>query len=182
LLIAIFAAVSPPAFTQQLPDKIRGYRVHEAKIRVESGPSAASESGSQDAIVRINSPEIIDFGLSGVTFQVGAEIGAIGQSGNVDFLTFNDFRINGISVDIDEYPHSFVLKKNVITKLPKPAVVTIGSSGIAKAAYNEIVASRPRWAVTGTVFVFGKFKKFGIGFKRVVPVRLDLSIPNPLRR
>ena len=40
---------------------------------------------------------------------------------------------------------------------------------------------KKKWSVTGTVFVFGKFKKYGINFKRVVPIKIDLTIANPLK-
>jgi hypothetical protein len=37
------------------------------------------------------------------------------------------------------------------------------------------------WPVTGRVYVFGRFKKFLFSFKRVVPVELSLTLPNPLK-
>ena len=64
--------------------------------------------------------------------------------------------------------------------LPTPAKITINIANIAKAAYKELVDSKKDWIVTGTVFVFGKFKKFGFNFKRVVPIKIGLTIKNPL--
>jgi len=177
----VLAALSSSALGQKLPDKIRGYKVYEAQVRFESSKPTAQPTTEPDATIKIGEPEIKDFGLSGVTFEVGAGIAAMDQSGRVDFLTFKDFRINGIAVDIEEYRHTFIIKKGVATSLPQPAVVFISSTRIAKAGYNEIVGPRVEWKVTGTVFVFGKFKKFGFSFKRVVPVTIDLAIPNPLR-
>jgi hypothetical protein len=46
---------------------------------------------------------------------------------------------------------------------------------------NELINSPNELVVTGTAFVFGKFKKFGFTFKRVVPVKIDLKFKNPLR-
>ena len=67
-----------------------------------------------------------------------------------------------------------------MTMLPTPAKITINTANIAKAAYKELVDSKKDWSVTGIVFVFGKFRKFGVSFKRVVPVKIDLTIKNPL--
>ena len=52
---------------------------------------------------------------------------------------------------------------------------------MARAARRELIESKKEWQVTGTVFIFGKFKKFGFGFKRVVPVKINLKIDNPLK-
>lgn len=45
---------------------------------------------------------------------------------------------------------------------------------------NDKTAAKDEWTVTGRVFVFGRFKKFGFDFKRVVPVEINLKIKNPL--
>jgi hypothetical protein len=47
-------------------------------------------------------------------------------------------------------------------------------------ALGEWNDSKPTWPVTGRVDVFGQFKKFIFKSKRVVPVELSLSLPNPL--
>ena len=48
-------------------------------------------------------------------------------------------------------------------------------------ALDEWRESKETWPVTGRVYVFGHFKKFLFKFKRVVPVELNLSLPNPLK-
>ncbi len=64
--------------------------------------------------------------------------------------------------------------------MPAPATVFLPTSNILNAAWKEITASKSDWNVTGRVFVFGKFKKFGFTFKRVIPVDVRLTIKNPL--
>lgn len=166
---------------QELPDKIRGYKVYEPKIWVETVSTAADESNPEgrEAFINIGKPEFVKASLAGVTFDIGANLTAIDQSGRVDFLTFHDFRINGIAVKIEEYSHSFELKSNMPLELPAPVRVFMSTVSIAKAAQSEVVKPQKDWAVTGTVFVFGKFKKFGFRFKRVVPVRINLTIAAP---
>jgi len=166
---------------QDFPDKIRGYKVYKAKVNVTTTANSATNGASEgDAVVKIGEPHIINVGLTGVTFEADADLGVIPQSGRIDFLMFRDFRVNGVAVEFDEYTDSFDVKKGVAIKLPKPVRGFVSSLNIAKAAYKEMVESKPIWNVTGTVFVFGKFKKFGFKFKRVVPVQIELKIKNPL--
>lgn len=166
---------------QDLPDKIRGYKVHKAKVQVTTTADATTSGTTDgDAIIKIGEPRVIDIGLSGVTFEADADLGVIQQNGRIDFLAFHDIRVNGVAVEFEEYTHSFDVKKGVAIKLPKPVRGFVSNLSVAKAAYKELIESKSTWKVTGTVFVFGKFKKFGFKFKRVVPVRVELKVKNPL--
>jgi hypothetical protein len=175
LLLALTGAIA----AQGLPKKIRGYKVHNAKIDVESGAAKPLPIGS-DGAVSVGSPTLVDIGLSGVSLDVGGSFMAIGQSGTIDFLTFSDLSVNGIAVEADEYRNSFGFVKNEVTKLPSPIRIKIGTLNLARAAYREYVSSTDNWKVTGTVFAFGRFRKFGMSFKRVVPIKISLLIPNPI--
>jgi len=164
---------------QDLPKKIRGYTLIRANVLV--GDANIDSSGGQDALVSIGSPSIIDFGWSGVTFEIGASVAPMKQEGRVDFITFREFTVNSIHVDIQEYRHPFALAKGSKTTLPKPAQAVVRTSRIAQAAFKEILESKNEWKIAGTAFVFGRFKKYGFSFKRVVPVNVLLTIPNPIK-
>ncbi|HEY2847358.1 MAG TPA: hypothetical protein VGI80_06020 [Pyrinomonadaceae bacterium] len=110
-----------------------------------------------------------------------AEIRGLDQYVQIDFLMFKDVLVNGIPLAIDDYEHPFALKKAETVKLPVPVHGVVSALNIAKAAYKEATASRDEWQISGTVFVFGRFKKMGFTFKRVIPVPISLTIPNPLR-
>jgi hypothetical protein len=179
--IAFIVAVSTIVLGQSIPHEIRGYKVHEAKIKVVNSRNKGPKTDSAEALVTIADPALVDIGLTGVELEFGAEIASTGHSGRVDFLTFRDFRVNGIAVEIEEYDHPFSFVNNQPIKLPQPARVFIGTASIAKAAYRELIESKHEWTVTGTVFVFGKFKKYGFSFKRVVPIRIDIKITNPVK-
>lgn len=176
-IVVCVLLIAAPA--QELPKKIRGYKVHNAKIDVDSGGSSTRSPGV-DGAVSVGSPTLVDIGFSGVTLDVGGSFTAIDQSGSIDFLTFNDLRVNGISVAADEYRHSFSFNKNEAVRLPSPIRVKISTLDLAKAAYSEYVSSKENWNVTGTVFAFGRFRKFGMSFKCVVPIKISLLIPNPI--
>ena len=182
-LIILFTAFS--AFTinaQELPEKIRGYKIYNAKISIKTENDRSVEPDESEALVRIGDPEFADISLTGITFELTAEIDPTGHSGTVDFLMFRDFRVNGLEVEIEEYKESFSFKKNQTISLPKPVKIFIGTGNAVSGALKESRESKADWTITGRVFVFGKFKKLGFKFKRVVPVDIDIKIPNPVKK
>jgi hypothetical protein len=175
ILIAILTLLALTSFSyaQKLPSSIRGYKLRETNLRIEPGSKTAS--------VKIGEPRLIDVGPKGLTLDATAEISGLDQDGHVDFLMFKDVVVNGIPLAIDDYEHSFEMKKGAAVKLPVPVRGSVSTINVAKAAYDEATARQADWRVTGTVFVFGRFKKMGFTFKRVVPVPISLTIPNPLK-
>lgn len=174
--------LSVSVFAQDLPGKIRGYKVYKAQIAVKNSAEKSENSPKSEAIVKIGEPVLADVSLTGVTFELSAELEAFAQSGTIDFLAFQDFRVNGLAVEVEEYKNSFSFKKNEPLVLPKPARIFLSTPQTLRGAYQEIKDSKDEWLVTGRVFVFGKFKKFGFSFKRVIPVEINLKIKNPLRQ
>lgn len=180
VFIVLFLTFS--AFAQDLPDKIRGYKVFKAEIAVKISAEKSVKTEKSEAFVKIGEPVLADVSLTGITFELSAELEAVEQNGTVDFLTFEDFRVNGLAVEVEEYKNSFSFKKNEPLVLPKPARIFLSTPQTLHGAYKEIKNSKDEWLVTGRVFVFGKFKKFGFSFKRVIPVEINLKIKNPLRQ
>lgn len=166
---------------QKLPDEIRGYKVHNAKISVTNQNEKLDEKDKSEARARLSDPELIDTSLTGLTFELSAEIDPVEHRGTIDFLTFKDFKVNGLSVEIEEYTKSFEFNKSEKINLPQPVKIFLGTRQALKGALSELRDSKEEWTVTGTVFVFGRFKKFGFNFKRVVPVEVNVKIKNPLK-
>ncbi|MBS1792221.1 MAG: hypothetical protein JSS81_00115 [Acidobacteria bacterium] len=184
LLICAFYLV-PFALTlaaQDLPDEIRGYKVHNAKISVTNKTDRTTAKDDSEAFARLTEPELVETSLTGLTFAISAEIDPLDYKGKVDFLTFKDFKVNGLSVEIEEYAESFEFKKKEPIRLPKPVRIFLGTGQAIKGAIGEAVNSKEEWTVTGTVFVFGRFKKYGFNVKRVVPVEVNVKIKNPARK
>lgn len=171
-LILVFLVV---AFSQDLPDKIRGYKVYKDKVSVNT------ISGGTDAAVQVGDPELSDISLTGITLELPAEFTAAYQSGKVEAITFHDLRVNGIAVEPEEYTHTFEFKKGERVVVPQPVRIFIPASSVVRAAWSEMTESRNEWKVTGRVFVFGRFRRYGFYHKRVVPIDLDLMIRNPVR-
>lgn len=175
LVLVSVLGLAVTAASQELPAKIRGYKVHTPGTSASNDPTAGPR-----AFVRLDKPAIKLDGLLSVGVEAGGEFTSHDQSGRVDFLTFRDLRVNGIAVEIDEYRHKFRFKKGEPVDLPAPLRGRISLVGAARTAWRELADSPDKWRITGTVYVFGRFKRFGFIFKRVVPVKLYVSIPNPL--
>jgi len=191
--------------TRTYPKEIRGYKVERTVVEVkkpekQSGNSGAakSQTGSGnstdgqtsrepnsesdvDALIQLGKPELERVTPLGITFKVPIVVSPVKQSGHVDFLVFEDMVVNGTSVDIDEYHHTFDLPNKQALTLGKPVHIYIYLPNALLAALGDWNASKETWPVTGRVYVFGKYKKFGFSFKRVVPVELNLSMRNPLK-
>ncbi len=178
-LLFLFA-VSFPA--QDLPGEIRGYKVHKAKVSVQA-ETGGKKNPKEDfrVAVEFDKPELVKITPLGATFEVSGELTVSDQSGKVDFLTFRDFRVNGLKVEIEEYAEPFEIRKNQSARLKKPVRIFVSTTQSIKGGLQEIFRSEKEWQITGRVFVFGKFRKLGFKFKRVVPVDVNLKIINPLR-
>lgn len=179
-VFAAFLFCASIVAAQNWPDKINGYKVYDSNISITT-EDLLSSPAEKDAHIKLTDPKLADIGLHGATIEIGASITSTKQSGKVDLVTFKDIFVNGFKVDVEDYKHAFAFKKGESTALPKPARITLKTSSLPRAAYNELVNSQKELSVTGTAFVFGKFKKMGFSFKRVVPVKLDLKVKNPLR-
>lgn len=161
---------------QELPDKIRGYKVQKVEVSVND-PNARSE---KSATILFGEPELESVSVTGLKLSFQSKLLIEGQSGSVDFITFKDFEVNGIKVGIEEFTQPFEFQKGVEIDLPDAINVFVGTGQLAVGAYSEWKESKKQWRVRGRIFVFGKFRKFGFNFKRTVPVDVDFYIRNPL--
>ncbi len=178
LMIVAFATVGR---AQALPDKIRGYKVENVPLKTSNTiPEGSKFSDEFDLYIQLTKPKISMRGLLSASIDVGADMVATKQSGEIDFVSFHDVRVNGIAIEIEEYGGPLAFKKGVRSSLPRPVTAKLNLVGAAKGAFKELTDSRDQWRVTGTAFVFGKFKKMGFSFKRVVPIKIDMLVKNPL--
>jgi hypothetical protein len=172
---------------REYPDTIRGYKVAKAKVLVRRPVPSVGQSGtdtesdSSDAIVQLGDFSVNRITPLGVTLELPVTISGVKQGGHVDFLTFEDVVVNGTSVSIDDYYHPFELPTKRTAALPAPIRVYISSPRVVLGAIDEWNDSKPTWRVSARVYIFGRYKKFLLKFKRVVPVEMDFEIPNPLR-
>lgn len=185
LAVSMSVAGTPIALaqTRAYPDKIRGYKVERTVVEVKSAKNnngANRNDSNVDQLITFGKPTLARVTPLGITFEVPIVVAPVTQNGKVDFLVFEDMEINGRSVDISEYNHSFNLPSNAPLTLESPLKIHIYLPSAMLAAIGEWTDSRETWPVTGRVYVFGKFKKSLFSFKRCVPVELDLTMRNPL--
>ena len=181
LLVLLSLLLPIQAQQPALPKEIRGYKVHRAKVQILAAPTAA-KTDDVDARIKFGEPRLLDASLSGISFDVSVEASALTSTGTIDLLTFRDFHVNGVPVEIEEYSGPVLFKKGDSFHLPRPVKLFVSSGGILQAAWNEFRNAQNEWLVTGQVFVFGRFHKMGLTFKRVVPVEIQIKIKNPLPR
>ena len=171
------------ASAQELPDRIRGYKVHKQIVTVSE--TAEPKNASSPIVASRVDPDKIalkDISLTGVSFEMPVELSAMPHSGRVDFVTFSEMTVNGIPVSVDEFRTEFRFRKGEAVRLPSPVTIFVPAHRLVQAAWREMRDSQPAWRVRGRVFVFGRFKRFGIHHKRVVPVDIDIMIDNPVIR
>jgi hypothetical protein len=179
---------SPPLVNQTArayPKEIRGYKVERARVEIkrskdEKGQVAVA-GGEPDALIQFGEPRIAGMTPLGITMEVPVTVAAVKQGGHVDFLSFEDMMVNGTPVTIEDYMRSFDLPNKSAVLLPMPVRVFISTPRALLGALGEWNSTKDVWPVTGRVYVFGRFKKFLFSFKRVVPVELSLTLPNPLK-
>lgn len=180
ILCTIFLFSVSPADSQQIPDKIRGYKIYKTEISVTNESLENKEKKDFGVEIDFEEPELTKISLVGITLELESKITVFGQSGTVDFISFKDFKVNDINVEIEEYKTSFDFKKGESVQLEKPVEIFINTKQTLRGAVKEYKNSKDKWLITGRVFVFGRFKKFGFNFKRVIPVYVNLTVKNPL--
>ena len=194
-LVLLSASAAVRSQSANYPKEIRGYKVQRAAVEMKASKSSspdnssdsASASGSQqtsddvDQLITFSTPELARVTPLGITFDVPVVVAPVKQSGHVHFLLFEDMTVNGHSVEINEYTHTFDLPNKQPLTLRDPLRFYIYLPIAALAAADEWSNSKEMWPVTGRVYVCGKFKKSIFSFKRCVPVELNLKMRNPLR-
>jgi hypothetical protein len=179
------SSILTPA-TRDYPKEIRGYKVELANVEVKNqaaNGSADNSSGeaSTSSLIQLGEPRVKRLTPLGVTLEVPVTVSPVKQGGHVDFLTFEDMVVNGTSVTVSEYNHSFDLPNDHPVTLAEPVIIEISTARAMLNVLGEWNKPKEFWPVTGRVYVFGHFKKFIFKFKRVVPVELNISFRNPLK-
>jgi len=171
LLLAAFAVSG-----QKYPDRIDGYKVHKKAVVIRS---TDQKTEKRDLELRFEDPTFAGASLTAVKFELQASVSSQ-RSGTIEKIRFEHLTVNGISVEVDELTTPFELSSEEITKLPERFKASVSSFGAAKAVWLELTDPKKEWRVRGTAYIFGRFKRFGMTFRRAIPVEFDLSVKNPI--
>ncbi len=189
LIWSAVLCLSTLAQNPSYPKKIRGYKVARAAVskinkqqKKSEDTSADQRESETDALIRFGDAQLARVTPLGITLEIPIVIAPVQQKGHVDFLVFDDMVVNDVPIQMEEYRSSFDLPNKERLTLPEPLRLYIYLPSAVLAAIDEWSNSKERWLVTGRVYVFGTFKKSGFSFKRCVPVELNITIRNPLRK
>ena len=182
LVVAVFLIFLLPlsSVSQDLPEKLRGYKVFQHPIAISSVAHPVSADAEGRPAFQLESVDLADVSLTGFSFDLRIAVRCPDQSARVEFLTFHDFRVNGMPVEIGDYSHAFVIKKGELKALPLSIRAFVKSQRMLEAAWTELARPAGDWVITGRVFVFGSFRKYGFWFKRAIPVDIALTVKDPL--
>ena len=120
LLMLLSASATVRGQSANYPKEIRGYKVERAAVEMkgsntdksrETAPPADSQATSSgvDQLITFSTPELARVTPLGITFDVPVVVAPVKQSGHVHFLLFEDMTVNGHSVEINDYDHTFDL-------------------------------------------------------------------------
>jgi hypothetical protein len=149
--------------------------------QTQNSPATPDANPNVDQLITFGAPSLARMTPLGITLNMPVIVAPIIQSGHV-FLRFEDMTVNEHSIEIEEYRRGFDLPTKKPLTLREPLRFYISLPTAALAALGEGINSKEMWPVTGRVYVCGKYKKFVFSFKRCVPVELNLTMKNPLRR
>ena len=184
LLLCCFHALPQ---TPNYPKEIRGYKVERAAVEMKRDKEKKKDKGASadtnpDTLIRFGEPELARLTPLGIRLEIPIVVAPVTQKGHVDFLMFEDMVVNGIPVRIEEYRREFDLPNKDDLVLDKPLTFTVNLPNAMLGVLGEVLDSKETWLITGRVYVFGHYKKFIFTFKRAIPVELNLTIRNPIRK
>jgi hypothetical protein len=175
LLLVFCGVIEGIAQKPALPGKIGDYKIQQAKILIIKRNDKIAEGAEKayDAVVKIGMLQNFTLSTSGATFEVPIFFYS-SRSGRIDAITFEDLRVNGIKMSVEEFRRTVPFKKGEDTELPAPLRVNVGimQNPVGVLRHNPWF---DQFEVIGTVRVFGTFKKFGFSFKRVIPTKFKFK-------
>jgi hypothetical protein len=162
------------------PKEIRGYKVELRTVEMKKSAKKLSNEPDPEPLIRLGNPQLAGVTPLGISLEIPIVVAPVQQKGRVDFLVFEDMLVNDTAVEIDEYHRGFELPNKEPLTLPEPLRFYIYLPRAVLVALDDWNDSRSTWLVTGRIYVFGKFKKSILSFKRCIPVELKVTMPNPL--
>jgi len=183
LLLSAAAPLTPLAQSIAYPKEIRGYKVEHAAVELkELSKQKKQQQNAAPHLIQFDDPRVASVTPLGITLEIPVVVSPVKQKGHVDFLVFERMKVNGTSVEIDEYHRAFDLPNKKPLTLKEPLRFYVYLPNAILAAVDELSRSVKEWPITGTVYVFGRFNKSVFRFKRVIPVEINMTTPNPLHK
>jgi hypothetical protein len=157
------------------PKAVRGYKVERAAV-------IAKKETNPDSLVRFGEPAVTGVTPLSLKLEIPLIIAPITQKGRVEVLMFEDMVVNGTPIEIEDYVREFNLPNKKEVVLREPLRFSVNLPNVMLAGIGELTSSKETWLITGRVYVLGHYKKYMLNFKRAVPVEINFTMKNPLRK
>jgi hypothetical protein len=180
LLILVAVPSTPLAQSVGYPKEIRGYKVERAAVELKETKQKNAQQNTTPQLIKFGSPHVAAITPLGITLEIPVVVSPVKQKGHVDFLVFEKMKVNDTSVEIDEYHRAFDLPNKKPLTLKEPLRFYVYLPNAIMVAMDDLTNTAKEWPITGIVYVFGKFNRSVFRFKRVIPVEINLTTPNPL--
>jgi len=182
LLILVAAPSTPLAQSVGYPKEIRGYKVERAAVELRETKQKNAQQNTTPQPITFGSPRVAAITPLGITLEIPVVVAPVKQKGHVDFLVFEKMKVKDTSVEIDEYHRAFDLPNKKPLTLKEPLRFYVYLPNAIMVAIDDLTNTAKEWPITGIVYVFGKFNRSVFRFKRVIPVEINMTTPNPLHK
>jgi hypothetical protein len=185
IAVALVLSFSQLVSSQQpnYPKEIRGYKVERTAVEMKKDQKSNGPSQSDpDTLVRFGEARLNGVTPLSIKLEIPLVISPVTQKGHVEMLMFEDVVINGTPVKIEDYVREFDLPNTSERTLDEPLRLSVNLPHALIAGIGELTNAKETWPVTGRVYVLGHYKKFLFTFKRAVPVEIDFTMRNPLKK
>ena len=171
---------TPLAQSVGYPKEIRGYKVERAAVELRETKQKNAQQNTTPQLIKFGSPRVAAITPLGITLEIPVVVSPVKQKGHIDFLVFEKMQVNDTSVEIDEYHRAFDLPNKKPLTLKEPLRFYVYLPNAIMVAIDDLTNTAKEWPIVGVVYVFGRFNKSVFRFKRVIPVEINLTTPNPL--
>jgi len=171
---------TPLAQSVGYPKEIRGYKVERVAVELRETKQKNAQQNTTPQLIKFGSPRVAAITPLGITLEIPVVVSPVKQKGHVDFLVFEKMKVNDTSVEIDEYHRAFDLPNKKPLTLKEPLRFYVYLPNAIMVAIDDLTNTAKEWPIVGVVYVFGRFNKSVFRFKRVIPVEINLTTPNPL--
>ena len=141
LLILVLAPSTLFAQSIAYPKEIRGYKLERAAVELKETKQKNDQQNTSPQLIQFGSPRVASVTPLGIGLEIPVVVSAVKQKGRVDFLVFEKMKVNGTSVEIDEYHRGFDLPNKKSLTLKEPLRFYVYLPNAILAAIDELSSS-----------------------------------------
>src|ERR1044072_5251950 len=126
----LFLILAGGSFAQE---KIRGYKVYNAKVLVASAHDSVPPNIKDDfdSLVKIGKPQNFNLAAAGASFEIPLSVNLFKSGGRIDQVIFENVQVIGLKMQVKDLNEMFVLEKGMDMPFPRPLKVKVYLSDTA---------------------------------------------------